>query len=212
MGKILRIAACLFALLLPVAAQAGQAGTYDFRVLRNGSPIGHHKVTVRQDGPRTEVTVDIALRVTAAGILTLYRYLHQSREVWDGDRLISLVSTTDNDGEAEYLNATAVAEGLQVDGSGFKGLLPADTMPTSYWHRDFLNRDTIMDSQNGRRIELAVTPERFEMASALRDETPARRYRLTGDVELTLWYDRDGRWVKTAFPAKDGSQIEYLLQ
>jgi hypothetical protein len=91
-------------------------------------------------------------------------------------------------------------------------MLPADTMPTSYWRSDFVRRATIMDSQNGRVLDLQVRPESFEMASAARDEIPARRYHLSGDIDLTLWYDRDGRWVKSAFKATDGSQVEYRLR
>lgn len=215
MGAFLRLSACLVLLALPWAVQAGMPASterYDFQVLRNGSPIGHHRVTVRSEGQRSEVEVDIELRVKAAGFLTLYRYLHQSREIWEGDRLVSLQSTTDNDGRQEYLNAQAGADGLQVDGSGYRGVLPADTMPTSYWRRDFLRRATIMDSQNGRRLDLTIRPQQYELASAARNDVPAQRSLLTGDVDLTLWYDRDGRWVKTAFPARDGSQIEYLLQ
>lgn len=215
MVAFFRLSIVLLALALPWAALAGMpasAERYDFQVLRNGSPIGHHRVTVRSEGQRSEVEIDIELRVKAAGFLTLYRYLHQSREVWDGDRLVSLQSTTDNDGRQEYLNAQAVADGLQVDGSGYRGVLPAETMPTSYWRQDFLRRATIMDSQNGRRLDLAIRPQQSELASAARNDVPAQRYLLSGDVELTLWYGRDGRWVKTAFKARDGSQIEYLLQ
>lgn len=189
-----------------------QGEAYDFLVLRDGKPIGHHRVTVRSEGVRSEVQVDIELRVKAAGFLTLYRYLHQSREVWEGDRLVSLESTTDNDGRQEYLKAEAGDEGLQVEGSRYRGLLPADAMPTSYWRRDFVRRATIMDSQNGRRLDLAIQPQAYELASAARHDVPALRYQLTGDVELILWYGRDGRWVKTAFTARDGSLIEYLLQ
>jgi hypothetical protein len=212
MGQILRIACTLLLLALPLTAQAEQVETRNFQVLRNGTPIGHHNVTIRRNGERTDVNVDIRLRVTVAGVLTLYRYLHDSHEVWEGDRLVSLKSTTDNDGEAEYLNATAAPTGLQVDGSRFKGVLPADTMPTSYWRSDFVQRATIMDSQNGRRLDLTVKPSQLEMASAATSDMPAYRYDVTGEVDLTLWYGRDGRWVKTAFPAKDGSKIEYLLQ
>lgn len=215
MGTVFRLSALLLALALPWATQAGTPvprESYDFQVLRDGTPIGHHRVTVRREGARSEVAVDIELRVKAAGFLTLYRYIHQSREIWEGDRLVSLQSTTDNDGRQEYLNAQVVADGLQVDGSRYRGVLPADTMPTSYWRPDFVRRATIMDSQNGRPLDLTIRPQQSELASAARDDVPAQRYDLSGDVELSLWYGRDGRWVKTAFKARDGSRIEYLLQ
>ncbi len=215
MGTVFRLSALLLALTLPWATQAGMPApreSYDFQVLRDGTPIGHHRVTVRREGARSEVAVDIELRVKAAGFLTLYRYLHQSREIWEGDRLVSLRSTTDNDGRQEYLNARAGAGGLQVDGSRYSGLLPADTMPTSYWRPDFVRRATIMDSQNGRPLALTIRPQQYELASAARDDVPAQRYDLAGDVQLSLWYGRDGYWVKTAFKARDGSRIEYLLQ
>lgn len=215
MGAVLRLSILLLAAALPWAALAGMPASvesYDFQVLRNGTPIGHHRVTVHSEGQRSEVAVDIELRVKAAGFLTLYRYLHQSREIWEGDRLVSLQSTTDNDGRQEYLQAQATADGLRVDGSRYSGMLPADTMPTSYWRRDFVQRATIMDSQNGRPLNLNILPQQYELASAARDEVPAQRYDLSGNVELKLWYDRDGRWVKTAFTARDGSRIEYFLQ
>jgi len=215
MGPFLRLSAMLLTLALPWAALAGTPAPqqrYDFQVLREGSPIGHHRVVVRSEGARSEVEIDIELRVKAAGFLTLYRYLHTSREVWDGDRLVSLHSTTDNDGRQEYLNVEAGPDGLKVDGSRYRGTLPADTMPTSYWRPDFVRRATIMDSQNGRPLDLVIRPQQYELASAARDDVPAQRYELSGDVELKLWYGRDGRWVKTAFKARDGSQIEYLLQ
>lgn len=211
MVKTLVIA--LLALLAGFApALAADTETRDFRVFRNGDPIGHHRVTIRRDGDETRVAVDIKLRVTFAGALTLYRYLHESEEVWIGDRLVSLQSTTDNDGTEERLKAEAVADGLRVKGTRFSGLLPADTMPTSYWREDFVRSDTIMDSQNGRRLDLAVRPQTYEMASLARNEVPARRYQISGDIDLTLWYDADGRWVKSAFTATDGSRIEYRLQ
>jgi hypothetical protein len=215
MGTLFRIVAILGLLALPFAAWAQPlpvVEAYDFQVRRDGAPIGHHRVTVRTAGTRSEVDIDIQLHVKLAGVLTLYRYLHRSHEVWDGDRLVSLHSTTDNDGTQEYLNAQAVDGGLRIDGSGYRGMRPAETMPTSYWRPDFVRRGPFMNSQNGRLLQLDMQPERYELASAAQGEMPAQRYRLTGDFDLTLWYGPDGRWVKLAFPAKDGSQVEYLLQ
>lgn len=210
MGKAVVIAS-LAAILSFGSAQAAEVETRDFEVFRNGERIGHHRVEIAREGERSVVNVDINLRVTF-GPLTLYRYIHQSREEWQGDRLVGLVSSTDNDGTQEKLRAVADGDGLKVNGTRFTGMLPADTMPTSYWRADFVRRATIMDSQNGRVLDLQVRPESFETASAARDEIPVRRFHLTGDIDLTLWYDRDGRWVKSAFRATDGSQVEYRLR
>lgn len=210
MGKVVVIAA--LAVLLGIgAAQAAEVETRDFEVFRNGERIGHHRVEIARQGERSVVNVDINLRVTF-GPLTLYRYVHQSREEWQGSRLVSLISSTDNDGSEEKLRAVAEGDGLKVNGTRFTGMLPADTMPTSYWRDDFVRRITIMDSQNGRVLNLQVHPESFEMASAARDDIPMRRFHLTGDIDLTLWYDRNGQWMKSAFRAKDGSQVEYRLR
>ncbi|MFN4311395.1 MAG: DUF6134 family protein [Ferrovibrio sp.] len=210
MGKAVLIASLAAAIGFGTA-HAAEVETRDFEVFRNGERIGYHRVDIVRDADRSVVNVDINLRVTF-GPLTLYRYIHQSREEWQGDRLVSLVSSTDNDGDEEKLRAVAEGDRLKVSGTRFTGMLPADTMPTSYWRSDFVRRATIMDSQNGRVLDLQVRPESFEMASAARDEIPARRYHLSGDIDLTLWYDRDGRWVKSAFKATDGSQVEYRLR
>lgn len=210
MGKAVVIAS-LAAILSLGSVQAAEVEIRDFEVLRNGERIGHHRVEIARQGERSVVNVDINLRVTF-GPLTLYRYVHQSREEWQGSRLVSLISSTDNDGSEEKLRAVAEGDGLKVNGTRFTGMLPADTMPTSYWRDDFVRRITIMDSQNGRVLNLQVHPESFEMASAAHDDIPMRRFHLTGDIDLTLWYDRNGQWMKSAFRAKDGSQVEYRLR
>jgi hypothetical protein len=210
MGKALVLTVLAVVLQVGVA-WAQPLETRDFEVLRNGERIGHHRVTIRQYGDETQVSIDIQLRV-AFGPLTLYRYIHEAEEVWRGDRLMRLRSTTDNDGTAESLEAVADADGLAVAGSRFTGRLPPETMPTSYWRSDFAYRRPIMDSQNGRVLDLETRAQGVDTASLQRDEIPVRGYRLTGDIDLTLWYDRAGRWIRAAFPAKDGSRIDYRLR
>ena len=38
----------------------------------------------------------------------------------------------------------------------------------------------------------------------------ANRYLMDSALDVDLWYDDDGRWVKLAFEAR-GQQIEYVL-
>jgi hypothetical protein len=41
------------------------------------------------------------------------------------------------------------------------------------------------------------------------EETSARHYVLTGDLNLELWYDATDTWVGMRFNADDGSVISY---
>jgi len=41
-------------------------------------------------------------------------------------------------------------------------------------------------------------------------EIEARRYKITGDLARELWYDAEGRWVRLALTARDGSKIDFL--
>lgn len=214
MVKAVLLNICALLLLLAAAVPAAAAPVpepqvLEFEVRRDGTPIGHHRVTITRDGDETRVAIDIDFRVTMAGVLTLYRYTHSSEEVWRGDRLVRLRSTTDNDGKAEYLNAVAEGDALRVDGSGYQGLLPAQTMPTSYWRSDFVERRPIMDSQDGHVLDVSIRPARYETASLGNAPVPARRYHVTGEFDWYLWYDAEGNWVKSAFRAMDGSSIDY---
>lgn len=210
MGKALRLAAVAVALLVaPAAALASELR--DFRVLRNGEDIGHHRVAISRAGDDTKVKVEIRLRVTL-GPLTLFRYSHDADETWQGDRLVALHSTTDNDGRQEYLSISSGRDGLVAAGSRYSGRLPADAMPTSYWHPDFVRRSHYIDSQNGRQLDLKIERRMVELASLDRAAVPAQRFQFSGDVNLSLWYDESGNWVKTAFVASDGSAVDYRLQ
>jgi len=65
--------------------------------LRNGSPIGEHRVTFRPDGDRltVETRVEIAVKVL---FFTAFRFKRQAEEVWWSGRLVSVTSTTDDNG------------------------------------------------------------------------------------------------------------------
>src|SRR6185503_233402 len=68
-----------------------------FRALRGGASIGEHRVTFRSDGDRLTVAtrVDIAVKVL---FITAFRFKHDAEEVWQADRLVSVKSTTNDNG------------------------------------------------------------------------------------------------------------------
>ena len=181
-------------------------GDIVFSVLREGSPIGTHRVSFAQNGDTLEVRVDLSLEVKL-GFIPLFHYRHASVEVWRGASLLSLYATTDDDGEKFVVYGEATAGGFVVDGSMGTFIAPADVYPTSYWSEHMIAHSTLLDTQRGRLISVSVAP--VQDLSAVTDFREERRYRLSGDVAGEVGYSGTGAWRSLRFVAM-GSEISYV--
>lgn len=196
------------ALTMPRMARANTAGL-DFTVSRNGRSIGHHRMSFRAEGTRTLVDIDIALDVKLA-FVSLYRYRHHNREIWEGSELVGFESRTDDNGTPHHVSARRQEQGIRIDGSAGLVLAALDAVPTSYWRREFLDRPWI-DSQAGRLLACTVSPAGTERVQAEGRLVEADRFAVRGDLAIDLWYAGE-HWVKLGFDGPDGSRIEYALE
>jgi len=179
----------------------------DFTVQRNGAPIGSHAIAVRRDGRETTVEVAIDLEVKLA-FVTVYRYRHRNTETWRDGRLVAIETTTEDNGTRHAVSGRATAEGFRVQSDAGTVTAPADIVPTSYWNPETVRRTRLLDTQRGRILEVAVTPA---AAAGMTSRDPGRRYRMTGDLALDLWYGPGGVLAKLAFELK-GDRFEYLAR
>ena len=191
----------------PLLAARAPAGDIAFSVYRDGSPLGRHEVRFRRDGGDLHVNIEIELEVKLA-FLTLFRYSHRNHEIWRDGRLVSLETRTDDDGTAYRVSGRATGEGFLVEGAEGRLLLPAAVIPTSYWNPATLAQTALLDTQKGRLREVAVREIGPETIDAGGQGAPATRYRMTGDLELDLWYSPQGEWMRIAFEAK-GATVDY---
>jgi hypothetical protein len=202
-------------LALPLMSTLGSAAAVPaddltrFVVDRNGSPFGSHVLKFRQEGEDLHVRVEIDFEV-GLGPITFFRYSHRNDEVWRDGRLISLQSTTNDDGKAYRVSARAESDKLLVDGSSGQFELPGETLSTSYWHERTVSRSEWLDSQKGRLMKATVSPLGKEPITAGGQTIEASRYRFQGELDCDLWYYRE-RWVKLFFEIKQ-SEIAYRLQ
>lgn len=122
------ILALLAALPLPfTAAQAASPEKLEFTVVRNGSEIGTHTVSVVSSGPETRVDVATNIAVKVA-FVTVYRFVHEAKELWNGDRLVALNSITNDDGTKPKLVVQANGGNLSVNGDGKQATADAAIM------------------------------------------------------------------------------------
>lgn len=201
-----------------LAAEAGvpSDGTIEFAVFRKGDRIGTHKLTFIEKGDRLEVRVDVSLKVDLL-FVTVYRYQHEALEIWDGGRLVSFESSTQQNGKKWEVAAHSGDDSLVVRTNDQQRVLPDTLPPTSYWKRGMLDQPRWFNTQYGSPIDVDVAPLGPEKVEAVGQPVEAHRYKVTGiiaetgkPVDMDLWYDDSGELVKMQFVAvADGSLIEF---
>jgi hypothetical protein len=180
-----------------------------FNVMRNGSAIGHHVVTFRQDGDTllASTAVDIAVRF---GPLVLFRYTHSVRETWRNGQFVTLDSDTDDNGTPWRVHAVRAGDHVLVEGLEVPArVLPPATVPLTHWNILCTERP-LFNPQDGVPVESSVVPRGEDMVP-LADGTTVRaaHYSLVGKVALDDWYDDSRVWTALRSVGKDGSTIDY---
>lgn len=191
-----------------VLASVPRDGDIGFKVVRGDSPMGEHRLSFARSDAGLEVSIDIELGVDF-GPFTVYEYTHQNREVWQDGQLISLTSQTDDNGDEHFVRVERTDQGLRIETKDGVTTAPGDIVPTSYWNYEIVQADRVLDTQKGRILEVSTRLMGGDEVWVEGQAVPARRYQMTGDLNLDIWYDADNEWVKTAFEIK-GEQIEYF--
>ena len=195
-------------LVAPRLARASEAAR-TFRVIRDGSDIGAHRITLARSGDDLEVAIDIAIAVRILG-LTVYSYEMTNRETWRRGRLISGDSRVVEDGETREIRLRRADGGLRVDGPAYRGPAPADAATTTYFTRAFMERGSWISTDGGAL--LSVSRSRLGGAEARTAAGPVRvtRWRVSdgADYSVAVDYDARGEWAGIAFDAR-GEQVTY---
>ena len=185
-------------------------GKLQFTVVRNGEPIGTHHYTFARTPERTTVHIrtDIDYRFM---FLQLYRFRHTSKEVWTGRKLTELSSRTDDNGESIRIEAHANGQELLVrnlDGAYRAG---PDVVPSSLWNIDVVRAKELLSTIRGKLLKSESEFLGEEVLTLNGRAVPTDHYRITGQFERNVWYDKDSKvLVRVRFQASDGSWVEYV--
>ncbi len=201
----------LFGPFLSARAYGATPRDLRFRALRHGSPIGEHRVTFRPDGNRltVETHVDIAVRVV---FFTVFRFKHEAEEIWDAGRLVSVKSTTDDNGTLLQVSGNAVADGFRIIGDDGPFLASAHLLTSNaLWDSRIVRENRLIDVQHGGEIGLVTKQLGDEQVDTPQGPVRARRHHLiTPYYAGSVFHDSDGRWVKGLLELK-GERVEYAL-
>lgn len=195
-----------------VEADIPPTRTVDYQIRRNGDLIGTHRVEFTRRGERFTVHHRIHIRVTILAF-EAYHYSMDSRETWQGDRLLGLTASTDRNGDALTVFVRASGQRIRIRGPSGRAQVPADAVPSSPQHFVFDRRRSVMfDAEDGTVLRVRVRGPVTETLTLGGRAVPCRRVRVTGDLDATLWYAPSGILVRKQLTAPDGSTVLTTLR
>lgn len=200
-----RAAIALAAACISVAAGASPAaqptGEWNFRALLDGKPIGEHRFTVSGQGDERKVVSEADFAVRFLGV-TAYRYRHKATEVWRGECLTSLSSTTDDDGKPESVRAD------QND-----ALLKGCVMSFAYWNPAIQTQTRLLNAQTGKLEAVQVRRIGSGSVEVRGKPVEATEFRITGPANpIVVWYSAQGEWIGLDSTVAGGRKLSYRLQ
>jgi hypothetical protein len=207
--------AFFFAVISGAAALEGipANGTLDFAVMRQGSEIGYHRINFRRDGNRLIVDISVDTRVRVLGI-TVYRFVHQSQEIWEGERLVALKSETDDDGTQHTL--TFAFNDFELHGvhNGTPVVVRGEQIPISLWNPTELTRNQLLNSIHGGLMPTTVTPLGRIDVKRRGTTVAAQEYLIDAKPDFKRWvaFDPAGTLVHVRLYGRDGSEVTYELR
>lgn len=181
-----------------------------FEIRRHGDVIGSHALSFRQLHGRTEVTIDISVKVTVF-TLVAYRFEQHGTEIWDGGKLKSLTIDTDDNGEIFKVVTTASGGKLRAVVNG--EATEYESMPlATLWRPAPLNSTRLLDPTDGKPSKITISDLGEEAIAVRGKSTQARHWRWDGDLKRNLWFDSTGMLVQVHVKGDDGSDIYYILK
>ena len=153
--------------------------------------------------------IDVSISVL---FITVFRLKHDAQEVWQSGRLVSVTSSTNDDGTLLQVSGNAVAAGFRIVGPDGPFLAGADLMTTdALWDSRIVHEQRLIDVIYGGEVGLVVKPAGEEQVATPQGKVRASRYQIiTPHYAAAVFYDGDGRWVKALIETK-GETVEYAL-
>lgn len=180
-------------------AGAAEIETRDFAVLVAGKPAGEVHMTIhRKDNNLVEMRCDTDIKVHL--VVGSYKYIYRGLEVWKDRRLVRLDSNTDDNGKRFIVSAVAESDALRVKVNNVEKTAKPDVWLTSYWclPDPKIRNGTlaILDADSGRDLDGKLQYVATEKRRVAGQEVPLNHYRLSGKVQVDLWYDGSERLVR----------------
>ena len=211
----------VLALVAFVTVPAGQVAavensvsrSWDFDVYLDDSMIGSHLFEVNDIGAGiSEVSSNANFDVKVL-FVNVFRYRHETSEVWNDGCLAEIASSTKANGKDFAIKGKRTEQGFVLEDGETTQQLDGCVMTFAYWNPEFLQQQQLLDPQTGKYVDVDV--EQLESAPIEVDgkTVDANRFRVKANkIEVTVWYaPGSAEWLRLDSPAKGGRTLSYRL-
>lgn len=174
------LSGALALLLLPFAAQSSEFSEYHYTIIREGEPIGTHRVTVSPEGQATKVEAKTDLQVTF-GPLTLYEMRHLRHEIWRDGELEEMTAYTNKNGDVYDIAISREPEGYTRVINGRTDSFDLSVKILALWHKDLFKHTSFLSPMEDKIYEISVDFVGDGKIELLDRSVDARHYRISGD-------------------------------
>ena len=181
------------------AARAADLETRDLVLSVDGKRAGDVHMTIhRQDDGVTQVSCDTDVDVRI--LIVRYQYRYRGREIWKDGRLQRFSSTCNDNGKAYTLAAEPSADGLRIQVNGKDHTTRAEAWVKTYWQlppAQVRNQTlTLFDGDSGADHTGTLQYLGVQQVAVAGTLVNTAHYRITGGVQVDLWYDGQDRLVR----------------
>lgn len=216
LGAVLSVALGVAAPVALAALPEQHPERLRFAVSVDGRNLGTHEFSFNTTAAGLEVVSTARLDFRIA-FISLFKYRHESRELW-GDRCLHSFSSTTNDNGKRYrVSAAAASDGLHLERELPSGKAAAGerlfanersycAATFAYWDIDRVRNDSLINAQTGELTAIA-----FEELDQETVDGEQRRHvvlRPANAPPIHLWYSAaDDRWLRLENETEDGLLI-----
>ncbi|MFB6347088.1 MAG: DUF6134 family protein [bacterium] len=177
------------------------SGEIVFNVFMDGDKVGRDYYKFHYTGDTLVVERSVNLSVSYVYINFL-DYEHNSTGYWRNGQLFKLDASTRRSDSIRRVKAERRGQEMTI----LEGDSPARTtdpvIPTSWWNPATTDASLLLDTQFGRFRNVNVTKVGEEQRRKANKTVEADHYRVSGDIELQLWYGPNQELVGIQFERK----------
>jgi hypothetical protein len=172
----------------------------DFAISVDGKAAGKYCMTINDHGNGVFSMMGQA-DVRVAYLVYVYKYTYSGTEVWHGNRLVRLDSSTNDDGKQFQVSVQLANDRLQIKVNGQERVGRPDVWTTTYWRLPEAKLRTggvsLLDSDTGRPIAARIQFVGTNAIQIAGQTQNCQHYRVTGDkIAADVWYDAQERLVR----------------